>query len=95
MKSLQLTSAQYLRLERALERQIAHLENAKQHLSRIDTEIYRAGRDLFISDAALIQWLSEPALSLGGRVPLTVMRNRAGRNRVANILKAIAHGVPL
>lgn len=95
MNSLQLTSAQYLRLERALERQIAHLKKTKQQLSRIDTEIYRAGRYLFISDAALIQWLSEPAPALGGRVPLTVMRTRAGRIKVANILKAIAHGMPL
>lgn len=95
MKSLQLTPAQYRLLERGLERQIVHLKKAKQQIKRIDTEIYRAGRDLFIGDDALIQWLSEPALSLGGRVPLSIMRTHAGRKKVAGILKAIAHGVPL
>lgn len=95
MKSKSLTAGHYRCLERSLEKQIAHLEQAKQQLGRIDSEIYRTGRELFTTDGALLEWLCSPAPALGGRIPLTVMRSRQGREKVCNILKAIGHGVLL
>lgn len=94
MKS-QLTPAQYLRLEKALDRQIAHLEKARQQIGRIDFAIYQTGRELFTSDGALVEWLCSPAPALDGRIPLKIMRSREGREKVCNVLKCIVHGVPL
>ena len=95
MKYTKLTPAQYRRLAAGLDREIKRLQLARTQLGRIDEETYRAGRDLFSADSALALWLCEPAPALGGRVPITVMRTASGRTKVANVLKTIAHGVPL
>lgn len=86
------SSAQRRRLEAGLDREIRRLVRAKTLLGRIDPEVYRAGRVLFKNDAGLALWLSEPARSLLDRVPLAVMRTKAGREKVTNILRSLAHG---
>lgn len=50
-------------------------------------------QDVFTNDAALIPWLSDPALSVVGRILVRIMRTRAGREIMAKILKAFAYGV--
>jgi len=76
-------------------RQVEHYNRCIKLLERVDEPIYRTGRDIFSSDAGLADWLCTPARSLGGRVPLDVMRTAAGRVKVAEILTALAHGVML
>lgn len=95
MTGQKLTPAQYRRLGSGLDREVDRLIHAKARLKRVNGEIYRAGRDLFVSDAALALWLSEPAPALGGRIPIVVMRTKAGRAKVTSVLKALAHGVIL
>lgn len=90
-----LSPAQRRRLGAGLDREIGRLVRAKALLGRIDQEVYRAGRGLFRNDAGLALWLIEPARSLMGRVPLAVMRTKAGRQKVTNILRSLAHGIPL
>jgi uncharacterized protein (DUF2384 family) len=51
--------------------------------------------DFLENEAALSQWLSEPARALGGKIPLDVMRSATGRRRVAGILTALARGAYL
>ncbi len=62
-------------------------------LSRVDSVILETGRELFDDSLGLALWLSSPARGLGGKVPLDAMRTEQGRKKVANILRAVAHGV--
>jgi len=58
----------------------------------VDEKIFSAGMDLFESAPILALWLCEPAPSLGGKVPLKVMRTAKGRAAVATALIRITHG---
>lgn len=74
---------------------IRHLQRCQRHSVHIDPEIYAAGRDLFTSDEALADWLSQPASALGGKVPILCARTQKGRRQVLQIIRAIEHGVCL
>lgn len=76
-------------------RQSRHFTSCINLLQFVDERIYRSGRDLFTTDAALADWLSSPARALQGKVPLTVMRTAAGRKKVADILTGLAYGAVL
>ncbi|KAB2906891.1 MAG: DUF2384 domain-containing protein [Dechloromonas sp.] len=93
MKTTKPISVHHRRLAAGLERQVGHLRRSILLLDRVDPEIYRAGRSLFSSDLGLALWLSEPARSLGGRVPLSIMRTKKGRAKVKDVLVALAHGL--
>ncbi len=83
------------RLQRAIEAKVRHYERCLAQLGRVSPEVYETGMELFESEEALAQWLSEPAPSLGGRDPLRVMATTKGRSEVARILRALAHGTYL
>lgn len=87
-----ITSHQRRRLVAGLSAKIRELERLRGLLHHVDNEVYMAGVSLFESDSALAQWLCEPAFSLGGKIPLRVMRTARGRAAVASVLRAIDHG---
>jgi uncharacterized protein (DUF2384 family) len=94
MKSI-LESQQYRRLEIAIDAQIRKYIRYRKQLHVVDAATCAAGMSCFGSEAALIQWLCEPARALGWKVPLTVMRTATGRQKVTGILVAIDRGVYL
>ncbi len=61
----------------------------------VDLEIYALGRNIIIHAAGLTQWLTEPAPSLQGAVPLEKLRTAKGRAAVRDALLLIAHCVPV
>ena len=78
----------------ALNQQIRYLNRSLKLISKVDLEVYSLGRDIFSDDLALIQWLSEPAPSLRGAIPLQKLRSADGRTEVVHALTRIAHGIP-
>ena len=82
----------YRKLQSALAGEIRRYERCRALLGRVDADVLSAGLDLFETESGLAQWLCMPAPSLGGKIPLHVMRSREGRKRVAQILAALAHG---
>lgn len=91
--SAHITSEQLERLDTALGRQIRALESLRPQLSLVDTEVLKAGLDLFEDEDALVPWLVEPAASLGNEIPLRLMGAEEGRQLVAKALRRILHGV--
>lgn len=83
------TYRQRRRLGAGIRGQIRRLQ---QWTGRVNGAVFEAGMELFASEAALGQWLSEPARGLGDKIPLAVMRTAAGRAQVAEVLRAIAQG---
>lgn len=89
------TAAQLKRMANEYRRQARHFTACIDLLKYVNAEIYRRGRDIFTTDAALADWLSSPARALRGKVPLEVMSTAAGRKKVAEVLIALAHGAVL
>lgn len=90
-----LSTRQIRRLDGIIAAQIQKLDVLRGELRHMDREVYDAGMELFRSEPAFALWLCEPARALDGRMPLAVMREATGRQQVAKILRAIAHGVVL
>lgn len=90
-----ITLAQRRRMVTGLQKEIRHYRRCTRLLDRVDGDVFAAGMELFEDEAALALWLCAPAHSLGGKVPLDFMRSAKGRQQVASILRAIAHGVYL
>lgn len=80
-------------LDAGLAVEIRRLEHCRKHIARTDREVFLAGISCFGSASALAQWLCEPAVGLGGKVPFQVMRTERGRRDVANLLRRIDYGV--
>lgn len=80
-------------LKSALNQHIRHLNRCLKLISKVDLEVYALGRDIFTDDVALAQWLSEPAPSLRGAIPLERLRSGKGRTEVVRALTQIAHGI--
>lgn len=87
-----LAQRQRRRLEAGITTRIKQLQYFKMQLHLVDEKIFSAGMDLFESAPILALWLCEPAPSLGGKVPLMVMRTAKGRAAVATALIGITHG---
>lgn len=81
-----------LRMERAINAKIRHYQRCQPLFRFLDREVYDAGRDIFSDDAALAEWLCEPARALGYKVPLQVMRTARGRRQALQCLLAIGGG---
>lgn len=64
-------------------------------LPNLSSEVVNAGMELFSDEAALALWLCEPARALGGKIPMRVAQTRSGAAQVAQVLRAIGHGVYL
>jgi hypothetical protein len=90
-----LTSRQYRSLEKAVDTEIRKFTYYRSLLRNIDAATYHAGLSCFSSEAALVQWLCEPAQALGGKVPITVMGTARGCEKVAGVLHSIAYGIYL
>jgi uncharacterized protein (DUF2384 family) len=88
-----LARRQYIRLEKAIDAQIRQYNRFRKQLHNVDAATYAAGMSCFDSEAALAQWLCQPAPALGWKVPLMVMRTAMGRQKLSNLLTAIQHGV--
>ena len=88
-----LTSRERQRLDAGLLAEIRGLERCRKNIARIDQEVFQAGISCFGSAAVLVLWLCEPAVGLGGKVPLQIMRTAKGRKDVATLLKRIDYGV--
>lgn len=89
------TATHHKKLRIALQAEIRHLTRCMQQMGRVDEETYALGRDLFSTDAALVQWLCAPERTLRGATPLATMRTVKGRGKVAESLKQITYGVPV
>lgn len=81
------------RIDAGLRIQIGRLERCRKHLARIDPDVFRAGMSCFESAHGFALWLSGPAIGLGGKVPIQVMRSAEGRKEVASLLRRIDYGV--
>lgn len=62
-------------------------------LCQIDAEVLQVGLELFEHEEVLVDWLTEPAVSLDGEIPLRLMGAEEGRRLVATALRRILHGV--
>lgn len=80
------TVSQRRKLDRGIAKEIKHLERCRRMLKRVDLAVYTAGIDFLESEERLALWLCEPAKSLGGKLPLAVMRTKRGRQKVARVL---------
>lgn len=90
-----ITTRQRQRLERAIDIRIREYARCQKLLRNVDKDAFAAGVDFFESESALALWLCAPAQALNNKVPLRVMRNKAGRAKVAHILHALDYGVLL
>lgn len=88
-----LTESQLQRLEAGLQARIEQLQYLKTQLPLVDQEVFCAGMDLFESETLLALWLAQPAVALGGEVPLRLMGAPEARQLIANTLRRIEHGV--
>lgn len=82
-------------LKAAIRQQIKHLNRYLTLIANVDEQTYALAREVFTTDAAVAQWLSEPAPSLWGGIPFLHMRSAKGRKAVVESLKRIVHGVPM
>jgi uncharacterized protein (DUF2384 family) len=79
-------------MESAINSRIRHYERCRKLFKYLDGEVYDVGRNLFSTDAALAEWLCEPARALDYKVPIRVMRAVKGRRQVLEVLLGIAQG---
>lgn len=56
-------------------------------------ELYARAADVLESIEAASEWMSSPAVALGGRTPLAYAQNEAGNMRVSALLTRIEYGV--
>lgn len=87
-----ITARQLRRLEATIDVKLREYQRMRLLLCNVDQEVFKAGIQLFQSEAGLALWLCAPALALGGKTPLRVMRTAKGRKTVASILGAISQG---
>lgn len=83
------------KLAAEIDAEIRHYQRCRALLRRVDATVLEAGRELFEDSPGLGLWLCSPARALGEEVPLDAMRTKEGREKVANILRAVAYGVYL
>lgn len=88
-----ITKEQLERLEAVLAARIQELEHYKGQLHLIDSDVLEAGLELLEDEDLLARWLIEPAASLGGEIPLRLMKAEEGRRLVATALRRIDRGV--
>lgn len=75
-----------------LRKEVNHYRRCIKLIGRVDRDVFVAGMEMLEDDATLALWLSSPARSLGGSVPVDIMRSAKGRQQVASILRALANG---
>jgi hypothetical protein len=81
------------RLMRAgIQAEVRHYQRCMALLPHLPAEVLIAGLEYCDNEAGVAVWLCQPALSLGGKIPLKVAQSPAGAHKVAQILLAIADG---
>jgi putative toxin-antitoxin system antitoxin component (TIGR02293 family) len=63
------------------------------HLMRF-ARVWSRAIDVFENEEGARDWLKQPALGLGGRIPLVVAKTEAGAHEVDVLLQRIDYGVP-
>jgi putative toxin-antitoxin system antitoxin component (TIGR02293 family) len=83
-------------------RTVALRASRKQSFSPSESErlfrvvrLRKLGREVFSTDEAVAQWMTTPDRSLDGKAPLDMLTTDLGAARVENLLRAMAHGVPV
>ena len=79
-------------LEDAILHEIERLGDAVHELGRLDQDVYQVGLGALGGEAALALWLAQPTYLLRGRVPLSVLGEKGGREEVLNMLQAWQSG---
>ena len=95
MKSpvIMVSQQQQRRLRASIAAEVRHYQHCLALLPGIPAEVVDAGRQWFQDEGALARWLCLPARSLGEKTPMELAQTRRGAARVAELLRAIAHGV--
>lgn len=63
------------------------------HLMRF-ARLWSRAVDVFENEKGARDWLKQPALGLGGRIPLETAKSEAGAHEVDVLLQRIDYGVP-
>jgi len=75
-----------------LKSKIRHYEGCLPKLAALDPEVFAAGMEMFPNPTGLALWMCTQQRSLGGRIPINVVRTKVGRDKVTNILRALHYG---
>ena len=99
-RSLNLTDGELARILDVSERTLSRLRRSKKKLSASAGDrlyrlihIFSFARDVFEGDKAARDWLHQPQVGLGGRIPLDFIRTEAGAREVEDLLGRIEYGV--
>lgn len=84
------------------QRTIAERERTQQRLSADESErllrllrVRKLARLVFSTNSAVAEWLSTPDRALRDQAPLDMLRTDLGTATVENLIRAMAHGVPV
>lgn len=99
-KSLNLTDGELARILDVSERTLSRLRRSGKRLSASAGDrlyrlirIYSFAREVFEEVKASRDWLHQPQVGLGGRIPLDFIRTDAGAREVEDLLGRIEYGV--
>ena len=98
--ALNLTDGELARILDVSERTLSRLRRSKKRLSAsAGDRLYRLIRifsfteEVLEDDKAARDWLHQPQVGLGGRIPLDFIRTEAGAREVEDLLGRIEYGV--
>jgi putative toxin-antitoxin system antitoxin component (TIGR02293 family) len=84
------------------QRTVAERERTQQRFSEAESErllrllrVRTLARLVFSTNEAVAEWLSTPDHSLRDKAPLDMLRTDLGTTEVENLIRAMAHGVPV
>ncbi len=99
-KALNLTNEELARILDVSQRTLSRLRQSKKRLSASASDrlyrlihIFSFTKEVFEDDKAARDWLHQPQVGLGGRIPLDFIRTEAGLREVVYLLVRIEYGV--
>jgi len=99
-KSLKLKDEEVARILDMSERTLSRLRRSKKRLSASAGDrlyrlirIFSLAREVFEDDKAARDWLQQPQVGLGGRIPLDFIRTEAGAREVEDLLGRMEYGI--
>jgi putative toxin-antitoxin system antitoxin component (TIGR02293 family) len=99
-RALNLTDEELARILDVSERTLSRLRRSKKRLSASASDrlyrlihIFSFTKEVFEDDKAARDWLHQPQVGLGGRIPLDFIRTEAGAREVEDLLGRIEYGV--
>ena len=97
---INLTDGELARILDVSERTLSRLRRSKKKLSASAGDrlyriihIFSFARNIFEDDKPARDWLHQPQVGLGGRIPLDFIRTEAGAREVEDLLGRIEYGV--